>query len=195
MFKVGDRVECSGGYRFDPLIGTVVWTDGSLFRVKGDQMPEDVNKDEWHYYASEMSPIESKRFAIGDRVHHNDPMFFASSPGWGVVVGVDDSGYDIQADATGNTLYFYNDEVSAPADTSDNFSDLEPSRRSMYPYELKVLDHLATRGSISPAEAMMTYGIMRLAAAVHGLRALGISVKTEMKADAVGHRYARYSLN
>lgn len=55
-----------------------------------------------------------------------------------------------------------------------------------------VLRHLESRGSISPMEAMVTYGIYRLAADIHRLREAGHGIDTEIKHDEVGHKYARY---
>jgi len=57
-----------------------------------------------------------------------------------------------------------------------------------------ILQHMRKRGSISPMESLMTYGLSRLAAAVHDLRKAGINVSTEINEDERGHRYARYRL-
>lgn len=62
------------------------------------------------------------------------------------------------------------------------------------PQARKVLSHLERRGSISPMEAIITYGITRLAARVHELRNVGFPVTTTLKHDEVGKTYARYSL-
>jgi hypothetical protein len=43
-------------------------------------------------------------------------------------------------------------------------------------------------------EAIITYGITRLAARVHELRRIGLAVHTELKRDAEGKPYARYTL-
>lgn len=55
-----------------------------------------------------------------------------------------------------------------------------------------VLTHLSSRGSISPMEALVSYGIMRLAADIHRLRERGYGIETEIKRDEAGHKYARY---
>ena len=55
-----------------------------------------------------------------------------------------------------------------------------------------VLRHLQRRGSISPMEALITYGIMRLAARIYDLRLDGVPITTYIKKDEGGHRYARY---
>jgi len=57
-----------------------------------------------------------------------------------------------------------------------------------------VLKHLIARGSISPVEAFSSYGTLRLAARIHELRQDGANIKTEMRKDAAGHTYARYTL-
>jgi len=62
------------------------------------------------------------------------------------------------------------------------------------PQARKVLSHLERRGSISPMEAIITYGITRLAARVFELREIGITVLTTLKRDENGKPYARYTL-
>jgi hypothetical protein len=56
-----------------------------------------------------------------------------------------------------------------------------------------VLKHLEHRGSISPMEALVSYGIYRLSANIHLLREDGYGIYTEYKTDEAGHRYARYN--
>jgi hypothetical protein len=55
-----------------------------------------------------------------------------------------------------------------------------------------VLKHLEQRGSISPMEALVSYGISRLAADIHRLREEGHGIYTKYKRDEAGHKYARY---
>jgi hypothetical protein len=43
-------------------------------------------------------------------------------------------------------------------------------------------------------EAMVTYGITRLAARIHDLRSSGYAIEKEMRRDAAGKPYARYHL-
>lgn len=66
--------------------------------------------------------------------------------------------------------------------------------RASHPVNRTVLKHLLRRKSISPLEALMTYGISRLAPAIHDLRSAGHTIKSEIRKDAKGHRYARYTL-
>lgn len=60
----------------------------------------------------------------------------------------------------------------------------------------KVLCHIINRGSITPLEAMKEYGIMRLGARVHDIRAAGIPIKSEIvvakNADGKPVHYAKY---
>lgn len=66
--------------------------------------------------------------------------------------------------------------------------------RHTQPVNQTVLRHLRANPSLSPMEAVVVYGIIRLAPAIHDLRAVGYNIVTEMRKDARGHRYARYSL-
>lgn len=57
-----------------------------------------------------------------------------------------------------------------------------------------VLAHLRRYGSISPMEAQVAYGIMRLASRIHELKKTGYEISTELRQDGAGHRYARYHI-
>ena len=63
---------------------------------------------------------------------------------------------------------------------------------------IRVLRHLLDTGSITSAEAMQEYGVMRLAARINDLRRLGYSIDSEIVTgknrygDTV--KYARYSI-
>ena len=67
-------------------------------------------------------------------------------------------------------------------------------RRPITPGSKTILRHLIRRGSISPVEAFASYGTLRLAARIHELREAGNVIKTQIRADAANHRYARYTL-
>jgi hypothetical protein len=54
--------------------------------------------------------------------------------------------------------------------------------------------HLQAGNTITPAEAMIVFGCMRLAAAIEDLRREGMDIDTVMCLDATGKKYARYSL-
>ena len=56
------------------------------------------------------------------------------------------------------------------------------------------MEHLARKGSITPAEALVAYSCMRLAGRIYDLREQGHNIQTQMKTDSVGTRYASYHL-
>jgi len=63
------------------------------------------------------------------------------------------------------------------------------------PQAKTVLVHLKTRQHISPAEALIVYGISRLASCIHEIRRrAGYSVACDIRRDAQGHKYANYRL-
>jgi len=62
------------------------------------------------------------------------------------------------------------------------------------PQSKTVLRHLRGMKHISPAEALIVYGISRLAACIYDIRKVGYDVHCEMRQDAQGHKYANYSL-
>lgn len=57
-----------------------------------------------------------------------------------------------------------------------------------------ILNHLVTRGTISPAEAFITHGISRLSSVIHRLRLAGYKIDMSMREDAAGHKYGRYTI-
>ena len=65
---------------------------------------------------------------------------------------------------------------------------------SLKPQAKSVLRHLRRHGYITPMQAQIVYGIMRLAACIYELRQVGYDVKTAIKTDEHGHRYSRYEL-
>lgn len=62
------------------------------------------------------------------------------------------------------------------------------------PQAKTVLKHLESRGNISPMEALISYGISRLAAAIYEIRKSGHQVVAVIKHDENNHRYTRYSM-
>lgn len=60
--------------------------------------------------------------------------------------------------------------------------------------KLKVLKHLQTQKSITPMEALVTYGVFRLAARIHELKGEGHEIDTIVRHDAIGKPYASYAL-
>jgi hypothetical protein len=58
-----------------------------------------------------------------------------------------------------------------------------------------VLKHLKANKSVSPMEALIVYGISRLASCIHEIRRkAGYNVECVINQDDAGHKYARYSL-
>lgn len=57
-----------------------------------------------------------------------------------------------------------------------------------------LLRHFKRRKSISQFEALLVYGIVRLASRIDELRQQGYAIETIMKKDEKGKRYARYRL-
>lgn len=62
------------------------------------------------------------------------------------------------------------------------------------PQARKVLAHLEKHSSISPLEAQNVYSVWRLAASINEIRKAGYKVLTQLREDAMGHKYARYNL-
>ena len=65
---------------------------------------------------------------------------------------------------------------------------------SLKPQARTILAHLHKHGHISPAKAGIVYGISRLAACIYEIREIGHEIKTHVKQDEQGHRYAKYVL-
>lgn len=64
----------------------------------------------------------------------------------------------------------------------------------MTPQVKTILTHLQKHGSISQAEAGLIYKIRALPRRIADLKVAGHSIKSELKRDATGQRYARYTL-
>ena len=62
----------------------------------------------------------------------------------------------------------------------------------------QILNHLETRGAITPLQALLEYQCMRLGARIYDLRKLGYDIRSDFieKANAAGEvkRYKRYWL-
>ena len=57
-----------------------------------------------------------------------------------------------------------------------------------------ILKHLKSQGSITPLEALASYGIMRLSARIDELRKSGHDINTDRETSGAGKTYARYRL-
>ncbi|OYY49051.1 MAG: hypothetical protein B7Y48_07640 [Methylophilales bacterium 28-44-11] len=64
----------------------------------------------------------------------------------------------------------------------------------MTPQVQTLLNHLKAHGSISQAEAGLIYKIRSLPRRISDLKELGHNITRELKKDATGQRYARYTL-
>jgi hypothetical protein len=64
----------------------------------------------------------------------------------------------------------------------------------MTPQAHTVLTHLRNHGSLTPVEAATVYRIRHLPSKVFELKTAGYQVRTTLKNDAMGQRYARYTL-
>jgi hypothetical protein len=58
----------------------------------------------------------------------------------------------------------------------------------------EILEHLKTRGAITPLEALKKYGCYRLGARIWDLKQSGHAIRTDMVEVGEGKRVARYSL-
>lgn len=65
---------------------------------------------------------------------------------------------------------------------------------SLKPQSRTILRHLKKIGHITPMKALIVYSISRLAPCIHDIRKIGYGVATDVRQDAQGHKYARYSL-
>jgi hypothetical protein len=65
---------------------------------------------------------------------------------------------------------------------------------NLSPQQKTILAHLMRSGSISNVESLIVYNISRLSDVVLKLRRKGFKVKTDVREDASGHKYSRYSL-
>jgi hypothetical protein len=65
---------------------------------------------------------------------------------------------------------------------------------ALTPTAKTVLRHLRKRGTISPMEALNTYGLPKVAKQIHELRQAGYDISSDLRHDEAGHRYARYRL-
>lgn len=57
----------------------------------------------------------------------------------------------------------------------------------------KIKQHLLKGNSLTPLEALGVFGCFRLAARIEELRKQGMTIDTEVRKDAAGKKYARYS--
>ena len=58
----------------------------------------------------------------------------------------------------------------------------------------KIERHLRKGKTITPMEALVVFGVFRLASIVHRLRQRGFCIYTVLKTDENGHKYASYAM-
>lgn len=105
--------------------------------------------------------------------------------------------YPIRVDFPGDKAWLLEAdefEVFPEAPAVPSKFDVSRAPRATAPQAVAILKHLKTGKTISPMEAIVTYSIMRLAPAIHDLRCAGYRIESDIRKDAKGHRYARYSL-
>lgn len=62
------------------------------------------------------------------------------------------------------------------------------------PQSKAILRHLKKHGHVSPAKALIVYGISRLADCIYRIRKIGYNVDVKLLKDDQGHKYAYYEL-
>jgi hypothetical protein len=158
--------------------------------------------ERWLTAADEIERVQPE-VKLGDRVE-----FVKSRPGLadlngykGVITG--EGAFSLHVTLDGETDYrvAWKDELKVlPVEEAQApvVKKVQPklsvAKARLYPSAKIILKHLKARQTISPMEALASYGCMRLAARIHDLREAGCRISTEMHTDHAGHPYARYSL-
>lgn len=74
-------------------------------------------------------------------------------------------------------------------------TNINPNEESCSSQKSRILEHMRTGHSITPLEALNSFGCLRLGARIADIKAEGYLVHTEMIKDPrTGKRYAQYSL-
>lgn len=141
-------------------------------------------------------------FKVGDKVTALDYYDGKKFKGVGTVIFADSTGCTISwpksagkgwADHLHENCWYFDNHFlrlhSASKRSVSVAADL-----TLKPQAKTVLRHLRKNGHISPAEALIVYGISRLAASIYDLRKVGYDIGMEMRHDAQGHKYARYTM-
>lgn len=66
--------------------------------------------------------------------------------------------------------------------------------KHLKPQTQMILEHLKQYGHITPVEAGAVYKVRSLSKRISEIKEAGHKVKTQLRADACGQRYAHYSL-
>lgn len=74
-------------------------------------------------------------------------------------------------------------------------TNINPNEESCSSQKARILEHMMMGHSITPLEALNSFGCLRLGARIADIKAEGYLVHTEMIKDPrTGKRYAQYSL-
>lgn len=74
-------------------------------------------------------------------------------------------------------------------------TNINPNEESSSSQKARILEHMRMGHSITPLEALNSFGCLRLGARIADIKAEGYLVHTEMIKDPrTGKRYAQYSL-
>lgn len=74
-------------------------------------------------------------------------------------------------------------------------TNINPNEESCSSQKARILEHMRKGHSITPLEALNSFGCLRLGARIADIKAEGYLVHTEMIKDPrTGKRYAQYSL-
>ena len=74
-------------------------------------------------------------------------------------------------------------------------TNINPNEESCSSQKARILEHMRMGHSITPLEALNSFGCLRLGARIADIKAEGYLVHTEMIKDPrTGKRYAQYSL-
>jgi hypothetical protein len=223
-FKVGDKVRVTNTRDMNAPSGataTVVraeygcnFSSETYIGLEWDKETLDGKfQGDGGYYPRDFELIETPvvGFKIGDRVIVTKGSFYAPKIKVGLtgvvsdpIIGHnrDDNAPYVRFDETAGGIhrgwFFGTDHDGAIEllETPTAFPVIVNPRahRAKAPQPVTILKHLKAGRSISPMEAIITYGIMRLAPAIHDLRSAGHRIQMELRKDRQGKTYARYQL-
>lgn len=152
------------------------------------------------------------KFNVGDRVLVGPQGLLgvkAAAAKIGVIIEDDDGIYHVKfSEQIPNDTGYCDDRwwavddiialVAPDGGTELRSPTIVPTKRAMqrasYRLNQEILKHLESGKSISPMEALVVHGCLRLAAAICDLRQVGHNIKTDIHRDSNGKQYARYSL-
>ena len=200
MFKIGDLVKYDAGSEKGTAVIVSFWSHDGKDWDYPDTVPYPYYLDNGLLVSAKEIKLASKDkgFPVGSMVTST----FGITNTVGTVVGHTTDDY-VDVMFPGNDILWF----CKPSELTMVKADIPiippatPAKKApiaravgLYPLTKTILRHMEKRGSISPMEALLTYGCARLAARIHEIRQAGIDVTTDLRTDEAGHRYARYSL-